>query len=590
MSESGADPESPRIEPEKPRADPESPRIEPDRERPPTGPEYIKWVEYQFNAGLDFAPISEAFPEVSRQARIYDSASATIYRGQATVFALKLADSLTYTQVAWHLNQLLELIPRPSALDAIGYYGALVLVFEKGLDHVKRDRLVKLAKRRMFRSGFVQVLLVDLEARATWTLDIPKSIQLLLWPLEDGLSRYGDPPPLKKLPHRLGHSGWKAPINYMTMALVAALALVHVLVFLSSPGDSLSLRLYRSGARHTWAILDGEFWRLLTQNFLHADWGHLVGNLAGLFEFGRMAEPLFGGGWLLAFFVLTGLSGSIFSWIIAPGAMSVGASGCLYGLFGVAASVFFFRRERLAFRFQGHFVRLLRVFIILNVFNLILAAFFGSNIDHLAHFGGFMAGGVLGFILPLQERAGGQTFGRWMGGIMVAASLVAGGAIIEHRDPALERYFPAEHEDLGISFDRPMAFRMKPLPDRPGFSMTNGIYARAMMCNLQESCVWMLETGAESLKSDFAARLDGAELLDVSEITLSGFRAINVRYIETIGPAEWMVEDIYIPRRGGTLYMKLTSLKRDASYYLPIFSRLKASFESRVPPPVNAPP
>lgn len=400
--------------------EPDSPRIEPDKERPPTGSEYIKWVEYQLNAGLDFVPLNEAFPEVACQAKMFEVISATIYRGQATVFTCKLADNLSYTQVVWYLNQLLALIPRPSALDAIGYYGALILVFEKGLDPVKRDRMVKLTRRRFFRSGCVQVLLADLEARATWTLDVPKSIQLLLWPLEDALSKNGTPPPLKRLPHRLGHSGWKAPINYMTMALASALAMVHVLVFLSAPGDSLGLRLFRSGARHTWAILDGEFWRLLTQNFLHADWGHLVGNLAGLFEFGRMAEPLFGAGWLLALFILTGLAGSMFSWAIAPGAMSVGASSCLYGLFGVAASVYYFRRERLAFRFQGHFVRLLRVFIILNGFNLALALFFGSNIDHLAHLGGFLAGGVFGFLLPLQERAGGQTFGRWVGGSWLA--------------------------------------------------------------------------------------------------------------------------------------------------------------------------
>ena len=106
-----------------------------------TGPEYLSWVKYLLNAGLDFAPLEEAFPEVARQARNFDSASATIYRGQVTIFACKLADGFSYAQVVWHLNHLLALIPRPSALDAVGYYGALVLVFEKGLDTVKRDQI-----------------------------------------------------------------------------------------------------------------------------------------------------------------------------------------------------------------------------------------------------------------------------------------------------------------------------------------------------------------------------------------------------------------------------------------------------------------
>lgn len=172
---------------------------------------------------------------------------------------------------------------------------------------------------------------------------------------------------------------------------------------------------------------------------------------------------------------------------------------------------------------------------------------------------------------------------------MVGASLLAAGAVIEHRDSALQKFFQAENEDLGISFERPLAFRMKPFPDRPGFTMTNGIHARAMMWNLQDSCVWMLERGAESLADEFKARLKGVDLIGVTEITLSGFRAVHVCYIRSIEGADWLAEDIYVPRRGGTLYMNFTSLKSDCAYYLPIFTRIKASFESRVPPPVNLP-
>jgi hypothetical protein len=111
-----------------------------------------------------------------------------------------------------------------------------------------------------------------------------------------------------------------------------------------------------------------------------------------------------------------------------------------------------------------------------------------------------------------------------------------------------------------------------------------------MICSLQESYVWLLEQDPESLVDEFRKRLGEIDFLSLAEIQMKGFRAICIRYQRSEAESDWLLEDIYVPRRGGTLYMHFASLKRDAPYYLPIFSRIKASLDSRVPPPVNLPP
>ena len=82
----------------------------------------------------------------------------------------------------------------------------------------------------------------------------------------------------------------------------------------------------------------GEWWRLFTSIFLHADIGHLAANAGfGLVLLGlAMGEYGTGVGLLSAF--LAGAGGNALAWGIDPHHLSVGASGMVMGCVGLLAA------------------------------------------------------------------------------------------------------------------------------------------------------------------------------------------------------------------------------------------------------------
>lgn len=78
----------------------------------------------------------------------------------------------------------------------------------------------------------------------------------------------------------------------------------------------------------------GDWYRLLSAPFLHADATHLAMNAIALFLAGRSLENLVGRGWFGAIYVIGGLGGSLLSLALTPASIvSVGASGAIMGLF-----------------------------------------------------------------------------------------------------------------------------------------------------------------------------------------------------------------------------------------------------------------
>lgn len=92
-----------------------------------------------------------------------------------------------------------------------------------------------------------------------------------------------------------------------------------------------------------------QFWRLFTYQFLHADFGHILFNMIGLFFFGPIVERTIGSRRFLAFYLLCGVSGAIVASLLGaiPGlilmpsnAVLIGASGSLFGILAACAVLF----------------------------------------------------------------------------------------------------------------------------------------------------------------------------------------------------------------------------------------------------------
>ncbi|MEK7765628.1 MAG: rhomboid family intramembrane serine protease, partial [bacterium] len=467
-----------------------------------TPAEFVRAAAYQLAADANYELLVDAYPETAREARDFDGALATADRGDAVVVAFKAADALGYAQVVWWLNRLLALVPRPAALDALGYRGVLVLVFERELDPVKRDRLLALRRRRWWHRGAVAVVVVELAAREATASRLPRALAPLLDWLGTAARRRTDPPEMPIRSPRVGQIGARSPIVFTTLALVAILSLIHVVVFLWEPDDSLLLRLYRSGARQGTAIRDGEIWRDVTANFLHGSWDHLIGNVTALFEYGRIVEPLFGSAWTLAAFVGTGIAASLFSGMVNPDVLAVGASTSVMGFAGIILAVFAFRRERISLRFHGHFARLFRLGLILNGWSVFLGALGRSNVDNWGHLGGLLSGFALGSVMPFAQGASKRRAGPLLAVAAAALCLLSAGAVIGRWEAPAQPFLRVRDHAPQGEFERPLAFLAA--RDEHALVVTNRTYTSLTVRRDGDQVAWMFEQGLERMRAVFA--------------------------------------------------------------------------------------
>jgi membrane associated rhomboid family serine protease len=161
-----------------------------------------------------------------------------------------------------------------------------------------------------------------------------------------------------------------------------------------------SAALCRLGALNAPAIAQsGQWWRLFTVMVLHAGLIHYLFNSYALYAFGPMLEQTLGGPRFLALYVGSGFVGSAASFGLHHTALSVGASGAIFGLLG-ALVAYFWRRRRSggAAPFQN-----LLLIMALNLF----ITFRLSGIDSLAHIGGLVAGmGTMALLdaVPARQR------------------------------------------------------------------------------------------------------------------------------------------------------------------------------------------
>ncbi|XP_058113841.1 rhomboid-like protein 11, chloroplastic isoform X2 [Magnolia sinica] len=82
------------------------------------------------------------------------------------------------------------------------------------------------------------------------------------------------------------------------------------------------------------------WYQFVTATFCHASWNHLSSNLFFLYIFGKLVEEEEGSLGLWISYILTGAGANLVSWLVLPrNAVSVGASGAVFGLFAISVLV-----------------------------------------------------------------------------------------------------------------------------------------------------------------------------------------------------------------------------------------------------------
>ncbi|MCE1236602.1 MAG: rhomboid family intramembrane serine protease [Hyphomicrobiales bacterium] len=155
----------------------------------------------------------------------------------------------------------------------------------------------------------------------------------------------------------------------------------------------------------------GEWWRVFTAPLLHADVGHLGGNLFALAIVGVRLESLIGRAWLAAIFVFSGLAGMAGSFLgNPPELITVGASGAIIG---VVAALFVMSLTRVADPATARSIRSTALYF--GGPALAPLAFGGGGgTDWFAHLGGAIGGASLGLAMLATWRPGAPrpSFGR----------------------------------------------------------------------------------------------------------------------------------------------------------------------------------
>ncbi len=127
-------------------------------------------------------------------------------------------------------------------------------------------------------------------------------------------------------------------------------------------------------------LLHGEWWRLITANFLHGGLMHIAFNSMSLFNLGPVAEEVFGTTRFLSLYLVTGVCGFIVS-TMWSNSLSIGASASICGLIGALYAF-----GRMSFNSQLQSIGK-RWIIFIAIFGFLFPA-----IDNAAHFGGLIAG------------------------------------------------------------------------------------------------------------------------------------------------------------------------------------------------------
>ncbi len=132
-------------------------------------------------------------------------------------------------------------------------------------------------------------------------------------------------------------------------------------------------------------VFQGEFWRLFTALFVHASVVHLFSNVLFLLIFGLRNEDLFSTNKALSGYFLAGFSGNILSLLWGSSSVSVGASGAVFGIFGMNIMIL-----------RYHYRQEMRGVIFFALIFFMLTISQQTNI--LAHAGGLGAGLILGYL------------------------------------------------------------------------------------------------------------------------------------------------------------------------------------------------
>ena len=174
---------------------------------------------------------------------------------------------------------------------------------------------------------------------------------------------------------------------------------INIAVFCAMVFSGLGVTAFQTADLLHWGadygpfVVNGEAWRLVTSMFLHGGLMHLAGNMYGLMFAGVFLERLVPRFFYVLTYFVTGLCASMASISLNPSAVSVGASGAIFGLYGLLLFLLLKKDRRVKFARNPIFFSIV-IFVGFNLFSGMTT----EGVDNAAHVAGLISGIALGAV------------------------------------------------------------------------------------------------------------------------------------------------------------------------------------------------
>lgn len=175
--------------------------------------------------------------------------------------------------------------------------------------------------------------------------------------------------------------------------VVTTIVVIHLALFLSMQLPIFPQNLIlETLAGVNILIENGEYWRLLTPIFMHVGFAHLLFNSFSLVLFGPALERALGKISFLIVYLSCGIAANIATYILKPPYYThIGASGAIFGLFGIYLAIIFLKSEIMPQQGRQIILPIAAIGVIMT--------FFQANVNVTAHIFGLIAGILIGSLL-----------------------------------------------------------------------------------------------------------------------------------------------------------------------------------------------
>jgi len=185
------------------------------------------------------------------------------------------------------------------------------------------------------------------------------------------------------------------------------------------------------GSNATSLTLTGQWWRLITYNFVHIGILHIALNMWCFWNLGELAESLYGHTMFALVYLVCGVGGGVASLAWHQSVNSAGASGAIFGIAGALIASLKLGNFSLP---QAHVKATLSSIVTFAVYNIVFGALTGFT-DNAAHIGGLLTGMMLGGLIAIAAPARNQ-FVRRAAVLVLVSAVVGGGAAWTYKSKA----------------------------------------------------------------------------------------------------------------------------------------------------------